>query len=77
MSDREAAELMRKRLLAELDAATEPLTTAELRQRLDGVNEQIYRGLGILERRGRVRRIRRRGRHVAWEIASGQGNDQP
>jgi Fe2+ or Zn2+ uptake regulation protein len=66
-------ELLRKQLLDVLAAATEPLTTAQLRSQLPdadvAVNEHVYRNLVVLERRDRVRRLRPGGRHVAWERA--------
>ncbi|EHB48737.1 hypothetical protein MycrhDRAFT_5578 [Mycolicibacterium rhodesiae JS60] len=62
-------ELLREQLLDILATADEPMTTAQLRHRLDGatVNELVYRNLIVLESRGRLRRLRPGGRHVAWE----------
>jgi Fe2+ or Zn2+ uptake regulation protein len=66
------AELLRKQLLDTLAREDAALTTAELRHRLntwapDLVNEVIYRSLLVLERRGKVHRLKPAGRHVAWE----------
>ena len=67
-----ARESVRAGLLAALGASEGPLTTAELRIRLDSgaavVNEVIYRNLVVLERRGAVVRLPRCGRHTSWTV---------
>lgn len=67
---RRAAEDLRGALL-DLLSNGRAITTAELRSRLcdDGFDvplEQVYRQLAAMARRGLVRRIRHRGRHVYW-----------
>lgn len=63
---------LRCSLLSELTAARAPLTTAQLRRRInqrresDLVLEAIYRNLCILRDRGSIRHAGRRGRHTLW-----------
>jgi Fe2+ or Zn2+ uptake regulation protein len=69
------AELVRKQMLDALAREGSALTTAELRRHLnagesDLVNEVVYRNLLVLERRGKIRRLKPAGRHVAWEYTT-------
>jgi hypothetical protein len=59
-------------LLSELAAAKRPLTTAELRRRINGrretevVLEAIYRNLCVLRDRDQIQHAGRTGRHTLW-----------
>ena len=71
---------LRDILVGILDATARPVSTAELRLRASErcanslVVEQIYRSLVILQRQGRVVRVRPGvGRNVYWEVAAGRG----
>lgn len=67
-------EMLRRRLVAVLRAARNPLTTAELRDRANthlavpAHHECVYRNLLVLERRRQIRRQELTGRNVAWQI---------
>jgi hypothetical protein len=69
--DRDARDL-RCLLLSELAAAQRPLTTAQLRRRINErretelVLETIYRNLCVLRDRHQIRRAGRAGRHTLW-----------
>jgi len=67
-------EPLRQMLLAVLGRARRPLTTAELRDRIntatarDTHHEEVYRNLLVLEKRRRVCRQQVRGRDVTWVL---------
>lgn len=68
----EDPEQLRHLLLSALGRASRPLTTAELRDRINAAittpahHEEIYRNLLVLENRRQVVRQHSIGRHVAW-----------
>jgi Fe2+ or Zn2+ uptake regulation protein len=73
---RAGATHLRQKLLDSLADCRKPVTTAALLDRLhaDGepaclAIEAVYRNLALLHNRGKVRRIRRGGRHVSWVLA--------
>ncbi len=67
-------ESIRLLLLAALGRARRPLTTAELRDRINTAtspaahHEAIYRNLLVLENRRRVCRLQLNGRNVTWAL---------
>jgi Fe2+ or Zn2+ uptake regulation protein len=68
----QAAQDLRCILLSELTDARTPLTTAQLRHRINQcrgtevVLEAIYRNLCILRDRGQIHHAGRNGRHTLW-----------
>lgn len=70
----EDKEQLRHLLLAVLGRARRPLSTAELRDRVNAAgrvtahHEEIYRNLLVLENRRRVTRQELHGRHVTWAL---------
>lgn len=69
------AALIREKLLAALNGSRRPLTTAQLRTRVETqleqpiVIEKVYRNLIALERRGLVQRSDTTGRDAQWKHA--------
>lgn len=67
-------EALRRLLLAALGRARRPLTTAELRERVNAAtptpahHEAVYRNLIVLENRRRVARRELDGRNVTWVL---------
>ena len=68
-------EALRRLLLAALGRARRPLSTAELRDRVNAAtpttpahHEAVYRNLLVLENRRRVTRRQLHGRNVTWEL---------
>jgi Fe2+ or Zn2+ uptake regulation protein len=67
-------EALRRLLLAALGRARRPLTTAELRDRINAAtggaahHEAVYRNLLVLENRRRVTRQQLAGRNVTWVL---------
>ncbi|MFV8141919.1 transcriptional repressor [Mycolicibacterium senegalense] len=81
-SRRAKAASLRAELLEILAGSMDPMTTTELRERLDSahgerVNEDVYRNLKVLEGRGQVSRTRLSGRHVQWRVGSATEEVQP
>lgn len=70
----EDKEQLRHLLLAVLARARRPLSTAELRDRVNAAgrttahHEEVYRNLLVLENRRRVTRQELHGRHVTWVL---------
>ena len=70
----EGKESLRQLLLAVLGRARRPLTTAELRDRINlaatcvAHHEEVYRNLLVLENRRRVCRQQLQGRNVTWVL---------
>ena len=70
----EGKESLRQLLLAVLGRARRPLTTAELRDRINAAapglahHEEVYRHLLVLENRRRVSRQQLQGRNVTWVL---------
>src|SRR4051812_44242480 len=68
----QAARDLRRTLLSELTAAQRPLTTAQLRRRINEgrtaelVLETIYRNLCVLCDRDDIQRAGQAGRHTLW-----------
>lgn len=68
----QASRELRCFLLSELAAVQRPLTTAQLRRRINErretelVLETIYRNLCVLRDRGQIQRAGRAGRHTLW-----------
>ncbi len=72
----QSAQDLRDTLLSELLTAQRPLTTAQLRRRLNDrgtaevVLETIYRNLCVLRDREQIRNAGRAGRHTLWQAGS-------
>jgi len=82
MASSGVGERLRAQLLAVLQDASQPLTTAELRDHLCGqgnsstVIESVYRNLTVLQRRGEVQRVPGPGRDAYWAAAVTQQSAQ-
>lgn len=71
MVEAQSGEWVRSRLVRALTESDRPVSTAELRESVGGVvNEVVYRNLVILEQRGKVTRLPRAGRHTTWAVRS-------
>jgi Fe2+ or Zn2+ uptake regulation protein len=83
MSSPPAPEALRQRLLTALAAASDAMTTADLRRCVSTVfgeavvHERIYHNLQILEKRGDVSRTTAGGRHTLWRLTGAKACSSP
>lgn len=79
----EGARDLRCILLSELATGQRPLTTAQLRRRINErretelVLETIYRNLCVLRGRDQVQGAGRAGRHTLWALTPDSGTRRP